>query len=169
MTVTFIFLLILCSSVILAVATSHIRRSSGLMALAASSVTLFTLTAFTMFMYGSHKCDEGGTPLCVVVVAGFLTAALPWGLRDHPWLLRVLVAAVIFVGATVASKLAHSYHRDDITGNPRYASGRFWHTPLTGQYPRDEAYTFKARHEREHQQKIKNTINSEQGGGEERR
>jgi hypothetical protein len=157
----FIILLILWTSFILVVATSHIQRSSGLMALTVSSVTLFTLTAFTMFMCGSHKCDEGGTPLSVIVTTGVLAASLPWVLRGHPWLLRGIVAAAIFVGANVASKLTHSYHRDDITGNPRHASGRFWHTPLTGKYPRDEAYTLKAQFERERQQRKKNTTNSE--------
>jgi hypothetical protein len=45
----------------------------------------------------------------------------------------------------VANFQTASYHRDNITGNRDYRSGTFWHTPFTGQYPRDPSQTFEKR------------------------
>jgi hypothetical protein len=52
-------------------------------------------------------------------------------------LIRGLVAVTISGGILTAGHLTSSYHLDTVTGNPNYTSGRFWHTPLSGQYPRD--------------------------------
>ena len=162
-------LLMMWIIVVLAISTVHIRQDSGTVARIFCTLMLLLLAAFTIFICGSHKCDEGDAPASIMLATAALTACLPWMLRLHPWLMRAAVAVVIYAGATIASDLTHSYHRDDMTGNPRYASGRFWHTPLTGQYPRAPAYTLKARLEKQYEDPKTNMTNSLPEGGVERR
>ena len=42
--------------------------------------------------------------------------------------------AMLFV--TLVGLLVSSYHSVEVTGNPELANGRYWHTSLTGMYPR---------------------------------
>ena len=131
--------------IILLAATSHIRRSSGAKGRAISSILLLPLTALAVSISGEHKCDEGSVPPFVALATAVLAAGVPWVLRSRPWMMRGAAALVVLCGGIVESGLANSYHRDAITGNPSFASGRFWHTALTGQYPRDPGQTYDAR------------------------
>jgi len=133
----------LCFAVglIVVAATSHLRRTSTSPAKTGSSAALFVLTWLFVSFAGHHLCDEGGAPAFVVLTAAVGTASTPFLLLSRLWLLRLVVGLVAGAGMFLAAHLAASYHRDEITGNPRYSSGRFWHTPFTGQYPRDKAKT----------------------------
>jgi hypothetical protein len=126
---------------VLLVATCHLRKSTGSLGKAVASGLLFGLTAAIISVFGSHRCDEGSAPLFIIVFAAVISAAAPWVFGSRPWRARGLIILIVCVGALSASHLASSYHGDDITGNPSYSSGRFWHTGFTGQYPRDRSKT----------------------------
>ena len=136
-------LVILTLIIIFAVAL-QIRRSCGARQRALGSIALLVFTAIIVFMSGQHKCEEGTVPLFIACTTAVLAASLPWVLCSRPWLMIGLVVLVVIGGVTIASCLATSYHQDSITGNPKFASGRFWYTRLTGQYPRDQKLTYEA-------------------------
>ncbi|MCX6907805.1 MAG: hypothetical protein NTY01_07160, partial [Verrucomicrobia bacterium] len=82
-------------------------------------------------------CSEGSSPLFVVFTCAGVAALGPFCVRLRSWRLPLYVFFVVIGGIFIAEYLAASYHRKDITGNPAFSSGQFWHTPFTGQYPRD--------------------------------
>lgn len=90
---------------------------------------------------GMHKCAEGHAPSYLAFLFASIVASIPWLTGAHPWAIRALIVVVLSSGMTCANLLASSYHQNNITGNPDFASGRFWHTPFTGQYPRDHDKT----------------------------
>ena len=86
---------------------------------------------------GAHKCDEGTPPTLFLLLVVVPVAIIPWINWLNPWVMRGLISIAITFGLIWAGDLAHSYHGETITGNPAYSSGTFWHTPITGQYPRE--------------------------------
>jgi hypothetical protein len=85
---------------------------------------------------GQHKCQEGGPPWVIVLGVAGLAAAGPFLVPLRRGLLPACLLVVTSIGMATTAHLARSYHRPEITGNPAYSAGRFWHTPFTGQYPR---------------------------------
>jgi len=132
-------------TVVILVSTLHLRKKSGKIGRATTSVLLLLLISLVIDMNSSHMCDEGSAPFFVKCGFGLCGAALPWLLPSHPWVTRGAVIPAMLVGVFVARYLTASYHRDDITGNRAYSSGRFWHTPFTGQFHRDPNMTFERR------------------------
>ena len=147
-------------AVVILVSTLHLRKKSGKIGRATSSVLLLLLIAVIIDMKSSHMCDEGSAPFFVKYGFGICGAALPWLVPSHPWVTRGTVIPTILVGVFVARFLTESYHRDDITGNRAYSSGGFWHTPFTGQLQRDPNMTFERR-QAERERIIREIGNSE--------
>ncbi len=133
--------LICINGIVLLAATSHLRKTSRPEARGICSVALFLLTMLVVTASGFHRCDEGGTPSFVIFSSATITASLAWFSRLTPWQLRGLAAMTITLGMISGSRISSSYHREAVTGNPAYSAGRFWHTPFTGQYPRDREKT----------------------------
>ncbi len=131
--------------VCLLLATIHLRKTSGKIAKSASSVLLFLFVPFIMDWHSNHLCDQGDVPPFVKYGFGVIGAGLPWIFRSRPWIVRAAVISIILAGVPLASFLTDSYHRDDITGNPYYSQGKFWHTPFTGQYIRESEEAAAAR------------------------
>ena len=104
---------------------------------AAISVVLFIGAAYAFQFAGMHMCFEGSPPAVLEVLFGGLAASLPWLLGRWKWPVPVAFIAVFFTGTFLAGFLASSYHGEDVSGNPDFSSGQFWHTPISGQYPRD--------------------------------
>ena len=104
-----------------------------------ASIQVFLAASCAVVCAGIHMCDEGGSPLFVTLTVGALAAVIPWFRRWNVWVLRICMIALLMVGMRTASLLTNTYHGDAITGNPEFSSGRFWHTPFTGQYPRDQS------------------------------
>lgn len=125
--------------------TLHLRVKSGRTGRAICSLLLLGLIALVIDLKSLHLCDEGGAPWFIRYGFGALGAALPWVMPSHPWLTRVSLIPIILVGVFVARHLTASYHSEEITGNPLYSRGRFWHTPFTGQYLRELKETRAAR------------------------
>jgi hypothetical protein len=105
-----------------------------------SAALIFPLAVFVVGFAGFHHCDEGGAPTFVVFASAAIAAAGPFFVPMRRGLLPAYVALAVSAGMLTAGHLTSSYHRDDITGNPEHASGRYWHTLFTGQYPRDPKY-----------------------------
>ncbi len=126
-------------AVVLLVTTTHLRKTSDRKDRAMSSIALFFITWILVGVSGMHMCQEGRSPSYLAFVFAFLASSMPWQRGLHPWTIRALIAVVFGSGISSSSYLASSYHQKEITGNPDYASARFWHTALTGQYPRDKA------------------------------
>lgn len=148
-------------SAVILISTLHLRKKSGKIGRTATSILLLLLIALNIDMKSSHMCDEGSAPFFVKYGFGMCGAALPWLLPSHPWITRGAVIPTILIGVFVARFLTASYHRDDITGNRAYSSGRFWHTPFTGQFQRDPNMTFERR-QAERERIIREIENSEQ-------
>jgi hypothetical protein len=125
------------NAVILLVTTSHLSSVPHAMARALISLALFLIGSILVALCGMHMCDEGKAPQFVVFATAFLLALYPWFKKLNPWCIRGLIAVTLSAGMFTSNYLATSYHSENITGNPDYASARFWHTPFTGQYPRD--------------------------------
>ncbi len=124
---------------LLLVLIPHLRSTSGVISRVLSSIILLVVTAFVVISFGSHRCNQGGSPPFLITLTAFLAAGMPWLLTGRMRVLRgVIVLVVASSGMILANYLTSSYHRDDITGNPDYSSGRFWHTTFTGQYPREQ-------------------------------
>ncbi|MEM7391254.1 MAG: hypothetical protein AAF492_02815 [Verrucomicrobiota bacterium] len=127
--------------IVLMAGTSHLTKDSGRKGRAVSSLIVFPLTFFIVSLFGFHKCDDGTSPAYIAYTTALLSASLPWIGRLPLWLGKTMIAVLLTSGAMASSYLSSSYHREDITGNDKYSSGRFWHTPFTGQYPRDKSKT----------------------------
>jgi hypothetical protein len=132
-----IFLIFIIGSCIWAVVAVGEEMSVGWRI--AASVQVFLAAFFAVGCAGVHMCHEGGSPLFLNLAVGALASIVPWFHKWNVWVLRACIIVVTIVGMHTARFLAHSYHGDTITGNPRFSSGRFWHTPFTGQYPRDQS------------------------------
>jgi hypothetical protein len=131
---------------ILLLATTHLRKSSGHLGKGISSGVLCLLVAGFVHGKSLHLCDEGDAPFFLLLAFGGMAGCLPWLLPRHPWWARVSVIPVILFGTWLAQAATASYHRDDITGNKDFAAGWFWHTPFSGQYSRHPEMTFKKRY-----------------------
>ncbi len=107
-----------------------------------SALIIFPLAAHYINYCGLHFCDEGNPPLFMVLTYAGAAALGPFCVRLCRWRLPLYVFLMTIAGIATSMHLAGSYHRQDITGNPAYSSGQFWHTPFTGQYPRDPKYWF---------------------------
>jgi hypothetical protein len=105
------------------------------------SIVLFIVATIHFQLSGSHKCDEGSPPEFLSFIAGVVTATIPWLFTRWKWTRRIVIVVMLIACGAVSSILAHSYHGQYITGNPEFSSGRFWHTALSGQYPRDRYKT----------------------------
>ena len=131
--------LVAINGILLLVTTAHLRKDSKWIGRTLSSMGVFFIAVAVVSVSGWHKCDEGSAPPFVIYSSASIGAILPWLYPLKPWLIRGLIALTVTAGMFTASYLASSYHSDSITGNPVYASDRFWHTAFTGQYPRDHA------------------------------
>lgn len=131
--------------VCLILSTTHLRKTSGKLAKSSSSVLLFVFIPFIMGWHSDHMCDQGDAPPFVRYSFGVIGASLPWIFGSHPWVVRGAVIPILLIGVPLASYLTASYHREDITGNPYYSQGRFWHTTFTGQYIRESKEAEAAR------------------------
>lgn len=143
--ITWIAWLVAINGIILLAATTHLRKDSRPIGRAIATILLSCMTCFVVVMSGFHHCDEGGAPSFVIFSSAAITGVLPWLNRLHPWSIRIAIALTVTTGMVSATYLSSSYHRDTITGNPKYSAGRFWHTPFTGQYPRDRVKTTPVR------------------------
>ncbi len=132
------FLLVIIA-VVLFMTTTHLRKTSDRKDRAMSSIALFLITWILVGVSGIHMCQEGRPPSYLAFVFALLASAIPWLIGVNLWMIRALLAVAVGGGISCASYLASSYHQKHITGNPDFASERFWHTPFTGQYPRDKA------------------------------
>ncbi len=130
--------------IVITLATLHLRKSSGKVAKTISSILLLLLTYYLLAAF-DHACDQGRAPHFVRYGLYCFGVATPWVFPRRPWIIRATLFAALSVGMTIAIYLTNSYHGDSITGNPHYSSGRFWHTPFTGQYPRDPNIQFEGR------------------------
>jgi hypothetical protein len=101
------------------------------------SVIAFVAVAYAFQFAGMHKCFEGRPPALLEYFVGAIAAALPWALGQWRLAVPVAFAIVFLTGTFTARALADSYHGPGVTGNPAFSSGRFWHTPVSGQFPRD--------------------------------
>ena len=70
------------------------------------------------------------------MVFGAAAAIIPWIKSISVPYRRGIAGLTVFFGMVIAMLLTSSYHGKEVTGNPEYSNGRFWHTPITGQYPR---------------------------------
>ena len=104
---------------------------------ASISVITFTVTAYAFHFAGMHKCFEGNPPEFLEYAVGALAALLPWVFARWRSVVPLSFTIVFFAGTFTAGVLADSYHGPTVTGNPAFSSGRFWHSTLTGQLPRD--------------------------------
>jgi hypothetical protein len=121
---------------IVAVSMSHLSWRKSALARVISSLLLFPLTWVMVYSFGNHLCDQGGAPAYIsVTVAAFVTAT-PWLPSLSFWFQRLAAGTLILLGMFTTSMLASSYHGDDVTANPAYSDGHFWHTSISGQYPR---------------------------------
>ena len=102
------------------------------------SLVIFVGVAYPFQFAGMHKCYEGRPPNVLEYAFGIIAALLPWCFGNWKWPVPVGFVAVLFLGTFTARSLAHSYHCTNVTGNPGFSSGRFWHSPISGQYPRDQ-------------------------------
>lgn len=132
-----ILLILGINGVILLLATTHLRKTSQWRERALSSFAIFLFTTVVVGFSGMHMCNEGSPPSFVMLATGVVAGIFPWLYSAHPWLIRGLIFITVTMGMFSAKSLASSYHLPSITGNPKYTSGRFWHTAFTGQYPRD--------------------------------
>jgi len=128
--------LVIVNAIIIGLSLWPQRIWKNAIGLAYSSGILFLTVSFFVFTAGCHACDQGDPPLFVVLATATLAVLGNIFIRKVRWLLLVWICAVSTLGMVTTSRLANSYHRRDITGNAKYASGRFWHTPVTGQFPR---------------------------------
>ena len=101
------------------------------------ALILFLVAALYNAQCGSNKGYEGRAPLFMVLMFAGAASLGPFCIRLRRWQLPLYVFLMIIAGAATSIYLTDSYERPDITGNPAFSSGRFWHTPFTGQYPRD--------------------------------
>ena len=127
--------------IVTTLATIHLRKESGKVAKSISSILLLLLTYYLLAAF-DHACDQGRAPHFVRYGLYCFCVAVPWVFPKRPWTTRATLFAALSVGMTIVIYLTDSYHGDSITGNPHYSSGRFWHTPFTGQYPRDPNIKF---------------------------
>lgn len=134
-----VIIILLFTAAVLFATTTHLRKTSDRKDRAASSIALFVITWILIGVAGMHMCNEGRPPSYLALVFALLASAIPWLIGVNPWTIRALIAVAVGGGISCASYLASSYHQKHITGNPDYASERFWHTPFIGQYPRDKA------------------------------
>jgi len=86
--------------------------------------------------WGGHECAEGKPPEYLAFVGGGLAGAVPWCRSFSMNIRRMLAFSIAMLFVTMVGLLVTSYHSVDITGSAKLANGRFWHTALTGQYPR---------------------------------
>ena len=152
---TFLWLLGVCG-VVLLISTTHLSPDTKWGGRLISSVLIALLSFPLVAIVGFHHCDEGSPPPLIVLTPAILCAIFPWMRFLNVWIVRCLIAVVLSSGLLTASFLTSSYHLPDITGNPEYASERFWHTWITGQYPRDKAKIESLRliHRKESQSQI---------------
>ncbi len=129
--------LVVINGALLLVATSHLRRTSTWKARAVSSIGIFLLAQLAVTIFSYHKCNEGSTPPFVMYAVASVAALFPWIYSTNPWAIRGMIAVTVMTGMLSAKHLTSSYHSERVTGNPSYATERYWHTPFTGQYPRD--------------------------------
>lgn len=127
---------LIVSLVIVIIAMTHLQRWKGITSLSISSLIIFMLMFLMATAYGNHKCDQGSAPEYIAILSGAMGMIVPWIRKVSVWRRRCIVAAVSFVWISIGMFLTSSYHGEKITGNPKYSNGRFWHTALTGQYPR---------------------------------
>ncbi|MEP4077933.1 hypothetical protein [Haloferula sp.] len=108
---------------------------------AITSVVLL-LTVLQSFLFaGYHKCYEGSPPMTLGWVFGLLAASLPWLINKWKFAVPLIYLVLITAGAQIARSLARSYHGSEVTGNPAFSSGDFWHSAITGLHPRDAEKT----------------------------
>ena len=124
------------SALIVLVSTLHLKWWDSTWAMILSSVLLGSLVTLMVQAWGAHQCAEGKPPGYIAFLGGTLAGAVPWchslSMAIRCWL--AFSIAMMFV--TLVGLLVSSYHSGGITGNPKLANGRFWHTTLSGQYPR---------------------------------
>ncbi|MCH7225218.1 hypothetical protein [Haloferula sp. A504] len=100
------------------------------------------LTVLQSFLFaGYHKCYEGSPPMTIGWVFGLSAASLPWLIHQWKFAIPLVYFVLIATGAQTARSLARSYHGSEVTGNPAFSSGEFWHSPITGLHPRDAEKT----------------------------
>ncbi len=155
---------VIVNCAVIGMGTAAIWKESSLWRRIVASVILSLLSFLAIEMAGMHMCREGGSPAFVVWSVTGIAATLPWIVRKNLWLLGLNIALVVTSGMHIAHSLTNSYHRDDITGNPDYSSGRFWHTPFTGQLPRDREKMKRYEQERHGPHYPPDHINSKQPG-----
>ena len=102
------------------------------------SVVMFGCVGYPTRFAGMHECFEGRPPELLELVFAGIAASLAWSLGRWRWPVPLTFIMLLSAGTFTARALAHSYHSDEITGNPEFSSGRFWHTAITGQLPRDK-------------------------------
>jgi hypothetical protein len=111
---------------------------TGVRGVPASRWVIASLSGITVLavciMAGLHHCDQG-TPYRLSAVFGVLAFILVAFIRRRGRaLLGLLLIACL--GTIQSCYVSGLYHSDEMTGNPRYGSGSYWHSFLTGAYPR---------------------------------
>jgi hypothetical protein len=101
------------------------------------SIVLLLMVLQSFLFAGYHKCYEGRPPMTLGWVFGFAAASLPWLIKKWKFAVALVYFVLIATSAQIARSLARSYHGSEVTGNPAFSSGDFWHSSITGLHPRD--------------------------------
>lgn len=131
-----LYLCFLVSALIVAAATTHLHWCRGRGAIVLSSLLLGTMVTVAVLIWGAHHCEEGRPPAYLPFVGGLMAGAVPWCRSFSIAIRRVLAFCISMLFITLVGLLVSSYHSQEITGNAEMANGRYWHTALTGMYPR---------------------------------
>lgn len=131
-----LFYCFMVSGLIVLISTTHLRWWKGRGAILTSSVLLGSLVTLMVLEWGGHECAEGKPPEYLAFVGGGLAGAVPWCRSFSMNIRRMLAFCIAMLFVTMVGLLVSSYHSVGITGNAKLANGRYWHTTLTGQYPR---------------------------------
>jgi len=126
------------SAVVVGVSVLPIWRWDTPWARFGSALLLFFGVALFSGMTGVHMCNEGGTPPFVMFAGGALASAVPFLFSGRRWRIAICAWMVCATTMLIAAHLTDIYHESEYTGNPAYSAGRFWHTPITGLYPRSQ-------------------------------
>lgn len=110
---------------------------TGRSARISAAFILFVFVSLFAAAPGMHMCDEGRTPLFVMLAGGLLSAAMPFVFNNRRWHMAVSAWVICMTAGLAAAYLTDIYHQNEYTGNPANSSGRYWHTPFTSLYPRN--------------------------------
>ena len=124
------------SALIVLLGMTHLKWWENRKAILIASLVVGSLVTIMIQAWGAHESGQGKPPTYLAFVGGILAGAVPWCQSFSIRIRRVLAFSIALLFVTLVGLLVSSYHSVGITGNPKLANGRYWHTALSGQYPR---------------------------------